>query len=119
MTDKVVVLVTCGSSEEAERIARALVEARLAACVNITGPVRSIYRWEGKLNDDQEVLLVIKTSRSLFDQVRHAGRESAQLRGAGSYLPAHHRRRAQLPQLADRLGRRASAARSAHSQARK
>ncbi len=72
MTDKVVVLVTCGSNEEAERIARALVEARLAACVNILGPVRSIYRWEGKLNDDQEVLLLIKTSRSLFDQVRHA-----------------------------------------------
>ncbi len=72
MTDKVVVLVTCGSNEEAERIARALVEARLAACVNILGPVRSIYRWEGKLNDDKEVLLLIKTSRSLFDQVRHA-----------------------------------------------
>ncbi len=72
MTDKVVVLVTCGSNEEAERIARALVEARLAACVNILGPVRSIYRWEGKLNDDQEVLLLIKTSRSLFDPVRHA-----------------------------------------------
>ncbi len=72
MTDKVVVLVTCGSNEEAERIARALVEARLAACVNILGSVRSIYRWEGKLNDDQEVLLLIKTSRSLFDQVRHA-----------------------------------------------
>ncbi len=71
MTDKVVVLVTCGSNEEAERIARALVEARLAACVNILGPVRSIYRWEGKLNDDQEVLLLIKTSRALFDQVRH------------------------------------------------
>ncbi len=72
MTDKVVVVVTCGSSEEAERIARALVEARLAACVNILGPIRSIYRWEGKLNDDQEVLLIIKTSRSLFDQVRRA-----------------------------------------------
>ncbi len=70
MTDKVVVLVTCGSDEEAERIARALVEARLAACVNILGSVRSIYRWEEKLNDDQEVLLLIKTSRSLFDQVR-------------------------------------------------
>ncbi len=72
MTDKVVVLVTCGSNEEAERIARVLVEAQLAACVNILGPVRSIYRWEGKLNDDQEVLLLIKTSRSLFDQVRRA-----------------------------------------------
>ena len=53
MTDKVMVLVTCGSGEEAGRIARALVEKRLAACVNITSPVRSLYRWEGKVADEQ------------------------------------------------------------------
>lgn len=70
MTDKVVVLVTCGSSEEAERIARALVEERLAACVNVSGPVRSLYRWEGRVCDDQERLLTIKTARPLFDRVR-------------------------------------------------
>lgn len=72
MTDKVVVFVTCGSAEEAEKIARALVEERLAACVNISAPIRSLYRWEGKLCDDQEVLLVIKTARALFDRVRRA-----------------------------------------------
>ena len=72
MTDKVVVLVTCGSAEEAGQIARALVGERLAACVNISSPIRSLYHWEGKLCDDQEVLLVIKTARSLFDQVRRA-----------------------------------------------
>lgn len=72
MTDKVVVLVTAGSTEEGKRIARALVEERLAACVSISSPIRSIYSWKGKLADDQEVLLVIKTSRALFDQVRRA-----------------------------------------------
>lgn len=72
MTDKVVVFVTCGSAEEAKRIARALVEERLAACVNISSPIRSLYRWEGQVCDDQEVLLVIKTARALFDRVRRA-----------------------------------------------
>jgi len=72
MTDKVVVFVTCGSAEEAERIAHGLVEERLAACVNISGSIRSVYRWKGKLCDELEVLLVIKTSRELFDRVRRA-----------------------------------------------
>jgi periplasmic divalent cation tolerance protein len=70
MTDKVVVLVTAGSAEEGRRIGRSLVEQQLAACVNITGPIRSLYRWKGRVADDQEVLLVIKTSRLLFDRVR-------------------------------------------------
>ncbi len=70
MTDKVVVLVTCGSAEEAQRIARALVEERLAACVNVSSPIRSLYRWEDRVCDDQERLLTIKTSRPLFDRVR-------------------------------------------------
>jgi periplasmic divalent cation tolerance protein len=72
MTDKVVVLVTCGSAEEAGRIAKALVEERLAACVNISSPIRSVYRWQGRVNDEAEVLLVIKTARALFDRVRRA-----------------------------------------------
>jgi len=70
MTDKVVVLVTAGSAEEGRRIGRALVDQQLAACVNVSSPVRSLYRWKGKVADDQEVLLVIKTSRELFDRVR-------------------------------------------------
>ncbi len=65
MTDKRVVLVTCGSEEEASRIARALVTARLAACVNILdSPVRSIYRWKGRVETAMEHLLVIKTRRA-------------------------------------------------------
>ena len=72
MTDKVVVLVTCGSGKEAKRIAQALVEGRLAACVNISSPLRSVYRWRGEVRDEPEVLLIIKTVRGLFDAVRRA-----------------------------------------------
>lgn len=70
MTDKIVVLSTCASGEEAERIGRSLVEKRLAACVNILAGVRSLYRWKGAVQDDREVLLVIKSSRALFAQLR-------------------------------------------------
>src|SRR5271170_1774813 len=65
MTDKRVVLVTCGSEEEASRIACALVGERLAACVNIfESPVRSVYRWKGRIETAMEHLLVIKTRRA-------------------------------------------------------
>jgi periplasmic divalent cation tolerance protein len=70
MTDKIVVLTNCGSADEAERIARSLVEKRLAACVNVMPTVRSFYRWKGVIEDEQESLLVIKSSRALFDELR-------------------------------------------------
>jgi periplasmic divalent cation tolerance protein len=70
VTDKVVVLITAANPEECQKIAHSLVENRLAACVNITTPVRSIYRWEGKVADEQECLMLIKTSRSLFGALR-------------------------------------------------
>lgn len=64
MTDKVVVLVTCGSAKEARLIAKAVVEQKLAACVNILDArVQSIYRWKGKVESAGEFLLVMKTSR--------------------------------------------------------
>lgn len=67
MTDKIVVLVTCGSKKEARRIARALVEQRMAACANmIASSVESIYRWKGKMESTSEFLLIIKTSRGRF-----------------------------------------------------
>ncbi len=70
MTDKVVVLVTCGHADEAMRIAGALVEARLAACVNLLdAPVRSTYRWKGAVESAVEHLLLIKTSRKLLPKV--------------------------------------------------
>ena len=67
MTSAIVVLVTVGSEQEAETIATALLEERLAACVNVTSPVRSLYRWEGRIADDQEWQLIIKTQARLFD----------------------------------------------------
>ena len=64
MTDQCVVLVTCGSLAEAKRVARSVVQARLAACVNILpGALTSIYRWKGKVETARERLLLIKTSR--------------------------------------------------------
>jgi periplasmic divalent cation tolerance protein len=70
MTDKIVVLTTCASADEAEKIARALVSKKLAACVNMLPAVRSIYRWKGAVEDAQEIQLVMKSSRGLFDEVR-------------------------------------------------
>jgi periplasmic divalent cation tolerance protein len=67
MTEKIVVLSTCGSEEEAVRIAKRLVEERLAACVNLIPRIRSIYRWEGKVEDATEWMLLIKTSRDRYD----------------------------------------------------
>jgi periplasmic divalent cation tolerance protein len=79
MTDKIVVLSTCGSEEEADRLARLLVERRLAACVNILPNMRSVYRWKGAIESAAECLLVIKSSRPNFDALR------ATLEGAHSY----------------------------------
>jgi periplasmic divalent cation tolerance protein len=75
MTDKKLVLTTTGSVEEAKTIARALVERRLAACVNIIPQVQSIYRWKGKVEEAQEWLLVIKTTSAAFRRVRDAIQE--------------------------------------------
>ena len=73
MTDKLVVLVTCSSMAEAQRIARGVVEGRLAACVNVLpGVVRSIYRWKGKVESSRERLLLIKTSRKRLAKLRAA-----------------------------------------------
>lgn len=72
MTDKIVVLSTCGSEEEARRLAHVLIERRLAACVNITAPVTSVYRWKGSVEEAQEWQLIIKSRRELFEQLRAA-----------------------------------------------
>jgi periplasmic divalent cation tolerance protein len=73
LTDKCLVLVTCASAAEARRIARAVVEARLAACVNILpGVVSSVYRWKGKVESAREHLLLIKTSRKHLAKLQAA-----------------------------------------------
>jgi periplasmic divalent cation tolerance protein len=75
MTDKLLVLTTAGSESEALKIARALVERRLAACVNIVPRIQSVYRWEGKVEQADEHLLLIKTVKAREEQVRAAIRE--------------------------------------------
>lgn len=72
MTDKRIVLTTTGSEEEAHKIGQALVERRLAACVNIVPQITSVYRWQGKVEESREWLLIVKTTVAAFDQVRHA-----------------------------------------------
>lgn len=70
MTDKVVIMVTASSRRECRKIARRLIEEKLAACVNISHPVQSVYRWEGKIESSKEFLMFIKTNRDLFPQVK-------------------------------------------------
>jgi periplasmic divalent cation tolerance protein len=69
MPESLVVFVTCGSEEEGLKIAHALVQERLAACVNLMSPIRSIYRWEGKICDEKEWLLIIKTQMARVDDL--------------------------------------------------
>jgi len=75
MSGYAVVLSTVGTEDEASRIARALVERRLAACVNVVPGVSSTYLWQGAVRTDAEWLLVVKTRRDRFDEVRAAIRE--------------------------------------------
>jgi periplasmic divalent cation tolerance protein len=72
MTDKILVLTTAASKDEARRIGRALVERLLAACVNIIPQVGTIYRWEGEIEETEEWLLIIKTTATAFERVRDA-----------------------------------------------
>ena len=75
MTDKRIILSTAGSREEAERLAEALVERRLAACVNIIGPMRSVYRWQGAVERADEFLLLIKSTAAQLAAVSAAIKE--------------------------------------------
>jgi periplasmic divalent cation tolerance protein len=70
-----VVLTTAGNKSEAESIAHTLVERGLAACVNVVGPIVSIYRWEGKIENAEEWLLLAKTTASAYPLVQDAIRE--------------------------------------------
>jgi len=72
VSERVVALSTVGRAEDAERIARALVERRLAACVNVVPKVVSVYRWKGEVCRDQELLLVVKTRRERLGALREA-----------------------------------------------
>lgn len=72
MTGACIVLTTVGSKDVAERMARELVDCRLAACVNVVGPIRSIYRWKEQVENEEEFLLLIKTTTTCLDRLRLA-----------------------------------------------
>ena len=70
MTDKIVVLVTGSNARECARIARRLLERRLIACANLVPQIRSLYTWEGKVADERECLMVLKSSREMFPALK-------------------------------------------------
>jgi periplasmic divalent cation tolerance protein len=97
MSEYIVVFVTASQEEEAAHIARGLVEAGLAACVSIVKGIRSFYRWQGKIEDGCEVLLIAKTRRDLFEGIAKKVKELHSysvpeiialpvIEGAGDYL---------------------------------
>jgi periplasmic divalent cation tolerance protein len=75
MTNTRIVLTTAGSQEEARRLARELVERRMAACVNIVSGIQSVYRWEGKVEEAQEWLLIVKTTSGQYAALAESIRE--------------------------------------------
>ena len=68
-TDALVVYMTAGDEDEAASIGKALVAKGLAACVNVLGPIRSFYRWDGEVQDDAEVAFIAKTTRARLDEL--------------------------------------------------
>lgn len=70
MSDAIVIFCSCSNADEARRIARNLVESRLAACVNILSSIESIYRWQGQVETAQEILLFIKTTAERFPELQ-------------------------------------------------
>jgi periplasmic divalent cation tolerance protein len=96
-SQEILVLMTVPSNMQASGLAKRLVQAKLAACVNLIGPIRSVYRWKGNVCDEQEVLLLAKTKQSLFESLeqmvkRHHSYENPEVialpivAGSQSYL---------------------------------
>jgi periplasmic divalent cation tolerance protein len=75
MTNELVVFVTTSNGDEANNIADALVSERLAACVNIVAAIKSVYRWEGKINRDNEAMMIIKTTGERYPDVERRVKE--------------------------------------------
>ncbi len=73
--DAVVVYITVSNEEEGVNIAKTLVEERLAGCINIVKDIRSIYSWQGKIEDEPELLLIVKSRRNLFKRLKDRVKE--------------------------------------------
>lgn len=69
MAEHLLAVTTVGNDDDAEKVARALVESRVAACVNIIGPARSFYHWKGNLEDERELVLLMKTRADRFSDL--------------------------------------------------
>ncbi len=76
MPTHTVIITTCENKEQARNLARGLVENKLAACIQLI-PIESIYRWEGKLTETEEILLLVKTKSNLFSEIE-------------KYITSHH-----------------------------
>ena len=101
------VLTTCASADEAERLAASLVEQRLAACVNMLGRVQSTYRWQGRVEREQESLLVIKTTEARLAKLEKAIRERSSYEVPEVLaIPVHGGSAAYLGWLADSVAER-------------
>ncbi len=75
MSEFIVILITASSPDEGRKIAGGLVERRLCACVNMLPGIRSLYRWEGEVQDEEEVLLLCKAPERNFDRIEQAVEE--------------------------------------------
>ncbi len=106
MSDALIVFSTCATREEAGRIARAVVEERLAACVQLLPPIQSIYRWQGAIEQSEEILMLFKTTSPRFCSTRAAHHGTAQLRHAGNYRRPRRGRVGEISALAARDNRR-------------
>ena len=98
--DPIVVFLTAASGEEATRLADLLIGAHLAACVQILPEMESVYRWQGKIERQSEILLIVKTTAGKFAELEREVRALAQLRNAGDRRRADRHRFAALPRLA-------------------
>jgi periplasmic divalent cation tolerance protein len=97
MSNELIILVTASNKDEAANIARSLVSERLAACVNIVGQIESVYRWEGKVTEDSETLMIIKSTGERYEDIERRVKELHSYtvpevialrieRGSGDYL---------------------------------
>lgn len=71
MSEYIIVLCTTNSKDSAKQIAKTLISAKLAACVNLVDKIDSIYRWKGEIVEDSEVLMIIKTQKALFENLKN------------------------------------------------
>ncbi len=75
MTEFIIVFITAPKEDEAHRIAHDIIASRLGACVNIIKNIRSIYRWKGRIEDEGEVLMIVKTRMDLFGELKKRVKE--------------------------------------------